>query len=282
MYTQSITRKHRTAFVMIIDMSGSMAAKIQYRGEQLAMADAVADIANMLIFDVIERARRVDEIRDYYDIGVFGYSGDGVVPLIDENRSLLSVSDLAARPVKMLRQTVEEEGADGRKVLRRYSTPQWVRPHASGGTPMLESFDYVHELLAQWCADPNNADSYPPIVFNITDGEASDCCEDELRQMCDKIKGLKTSDGNVLIVNIHITSSGERPMIYPNESEVINHRYAQLLFECSSVLPESMNEIIYEMKGRAAQPPFRGVSYNAAVTDLLTLLNIGSISLQIE
>lgn len=75
MYTQSITRSHRTAFILAIDQSGSMAEKLLFRGRQTTKAEAVAEVTNRLLFELIERARRSDEVRDYYDIAVLGYSG---------------------------------------------------------------------------------------------------------------------------------------------------------------------------------------------------------------
>lgn len=74
MYIQSITRTHRTAFIFVIDGSGSMAEKIRFRGRLMTKADAVATITNGMLFELIERARRSDGVRDYYDIAVLGYS----------------------------------------------------------------------------------------------------------------------------------------------------------------------------------------------------------------
>lgn len=55
MYTQSITRRHRTAFLLAIDGSGSMAEEIRFRGLTSTKAEAVAAIANELLFELIER-----------------------------------------------------------------------------------------------------------------------------------------------------------------------------------------------------------------------------------
>ena len=74
MYTQSITRNHRTAFILAIDGSGSMAESILFRGRCMTKAEAVATITNDLLFELVERARRSDGVRDYYDIAVVGYS----------------------------------------------------------------------------------------------------------------------------------------------------------------------------------------------------------------
>ena len=58
MYTQSITRTHRTAIILAIDGSGSMAEKIRFRNRQMTKAEAVATITNSMLFELIERARR--------------------------------------------------------------------------------------------------------------------------------------------------------------------------------------------------------------------------------
>ena len=88
MYTQSITRRHRTAFLLAIDGSGSMAEEIRFRGRTSTKAEAVAAIANELLFELIERARRSDGVRDYYDIALIGYSGDDeVYPLLPGGRA---------------------------------------------------------------------------------------------------------------------------------------------------------------------------------------------------
>ena len=50
MYTQSITRSHRTAFVLLIDGSGSMAEEIDFRGRRMTKAEAVASITNVMLF----------------------------------------------------------------------------------------------------------------------------------------------------------------------------------------------------------------------------------------
>ena len=46
MYTQSITRTRRTAFILAIDGSGSMAETIRFRGRTTTKAEAVAAIAS--------------------------------------------------------------------------------------------------------------------------------------------------------------------------------------------------------------------------------------------
>ena len=71
MYSQSITRTHRTAFVVLVDGSGSMGEEILFRGIRISKAKAVSMIANELLFELIERARRTEGIRDYYDVALY-------------------------------------------------------------------------------------------------------------------------------------------------------------------------------------------------------------------
>ena len=139
MYTQSITRSHRTAFILAIDQSGSMAEKLLFRGRQTTKAEAVAEVTNRLLFELIERARRSDEVRDYYDIAVLGYSGDGIVSLLNDPEPLVPVSRLAALPVDFAETVVERRMPDGEATFRKISMPAWIAPKAVGQTPMYEA-----------------------------------------------------------------------------------------------------------------------------------------------
>ncbi|MBR5819945.1 MAG: VWA domain-containing protein [Alistipes sp.] len=284
MYTQSITRTHRTAFVVLVDGSGSMGEEITFRGIRLAKAKAVSMITNELLFELIERARRTDGIRDYYDIGVWGYSGDNeVYSLLDGGDELISIEELAARPVAMIRQTIELKLPDGRTTLREVQTPEWIAPRAAGNTPMIEALRTARDLVARWIARDENYQSFPPIVFNITDGEATDGHEEELQHVARQIRTLHTADGAVLLINIHIGTGDERTLFFPGTDEPLPmNRNARMLYEASSVMPTCFEQAIRSVKGLGAMPPYRGMSFNASATELMTMLNIGSISVKTE
>ncbi len=49
MYTQEITRTHRTAFVIAIDQSSSMQESVVVNSRRMTKAEAVAAITNRLI-----------------------------------------------------------------------------------------------------------------------------------------------------------------------------------------------------------------------------------------
>ena len=88
----------------------------------------------------------------------------------------------------------------------------------------------------------------------------------------------------VLLINIHIAAGDAgRHVFFPEAHEAnYTNRYAALLYDCSSEMPAVFNEAIREAKGPAAAPPFRGMSYNASAAQLVTMLNIGSISVKTE
>ena len=285
MYTQSITRSHRTAFVLLIDGSGSMAEEILFRGKRTTKAEAVASITNGLLFELIERARRNDGVRDYYDIAVMAYSGnDEVYSLLPDGRKMISVAELAAREAPTRREVIECRMPDGSTALREIPAPAWVAPEAAGQPPMHQALDEACELVAEWCRNPAHAASFPPTVFNITDGEATDCDDEELRAVAERLRSLRTCDGNVLLINIHIApGDAQQAIFFPSEEEAgYPNRYARLLYDCSSPMPEVFNEAIREAKGPGALPPFRGMSYNASPEQLIAMLNIGSISVKTE
>ena len=285
MYTQSITRNHRTAFILAIDGSGSMAESILFRGRCMTKAEAVATITNDLLFELVERARRSDGVRDYYDIAVVGYSGDDEVrSLLPGGEDLVPVSALAAQEMPVHTEVIEHRLPDGSIALREIPAPAWIKPLSAGQTPMCEALRRVRDIAASWTSRTANAESFPPVVFNITDGEATDCDNEELRAVCDQIKALGTVDGNVLLINIHIAAGDtERPVFFPEAHEArYTNRYASLLYDCSSEMPAVFNEAIREAKGPGAIPPFRGMSYNASAAQLVAMLNIGSIRVKTE
>lgn len=285
MYTQSITRTHRTAFILLIDGSGSMSERIRFAGRAMSKSEAVTDITNGLLFELIERARRSDGVRDYYDIAVLGYSGnDEVYSLLPGTQPMHSVTELAALEPQVRRRTIECRQPDDSIALREVPTPVWVEATAAGQTPMYEAMRQARDLAAAWCAHPAHAGSFPPTIFNITDGEATDCSEEELIAISEQIRTLGTSDGNVLLLNIHIAADDtQRTVFFPSEEETdLPNRYASTLYRASSVMPAIFNEAIREAKGPGALPPFRGMSYNASLDELIAMLNIGSISVKTE
>lgn len=283
-YTQSITRRHRTAFVIAIDQSGSMVEETTFRGRRIPKASAVAEVTNSLLSELSLRATREGEIRDYYDIAVVGYSGEGVRSLLSADETFVPVTALAAAARDTRTATIERRLPDGRPALNEMTVREWIAPAATGQTPMYEALLYVYDLVEAWCRRTEHRESFPPLIFNITDGEASDSDEEELIRIAERIRRLGTDDGRALLVNIHIASGGTAPgrIFLTEEEAAYNNRYARLLYEISSPMPPLFEEAIRSLRGDEARPPFRGMCYNASITELLSILNVGSISVNLQ
>lgn len=279
MYSQEITRRHRTAFVLLLDRSASMQQQVRFGQFVVSKAEAVAMTANALITELVDRSRRTDGLRDYYDVAVVGYGGDGVEMLLGDE-GFISIEKLAARAPEPSRTAVERVLEDGTSALFDHHHIGWIEPAAEGTTPMYEAMLRVRDLVEEWCAAEHNRESFPPVVIHITDGEASDCDDGELRDVCSQVRRVATDDGNVLLLNIHISTDHTLPsIIFPMADELqCAGRYARLLAECSSVMPTAFDGAIAELKGVGSVPPYYGMGYNASTIELLSMINIGSRS----
>ena len=247
---------------------------------KMSKAEAVAYTANILITELIDRSRRKDGVRNYYDIAVVGYSDDEVRMLLSED-GFVSVKSLAERIPEAVTISFEESMPDKTTALVKHHIHPWIEPKAEGNTPMYEALLRIREMVEEWCEQEQNRQSFPPIVFNITDGEASDCDDNELRYAADMLRRTGTEDGQTLLINIHLSTDLSLPsMIFPMAEELLSaNRYARLLAECSSLMPESFNAEIGELKISASTPPYRAMGYNASVIELLSIINIGSRSI---
>lgn len=281
MYKQEITGKHRTAFIFAVDRSLSMSERVVCEwGHTLTKADMVAQAVNDMLSELEKRALREGCVRNYFDIAVLGYWDGKVVPLIDPKRPFIPISELRNYEPRRYDRVVEHCDRNGCRVVTEESADAWIDPVASGSTPMYEAFWEIGRLVSGWCANPLNAGSFPPVVINITDGEASDCDPVELRNESLNIRRQGTADGNVLLMNVHITTSTcGGSLLFPTDDEVGHENlYSRLLADCSSVMPSVFNGIVRDMRRDEAEPPYLAMGYNTSPKDLFAMLNIGSRS----
>lgn len=96
MYQQFVTHRNRTAIILVIDGSVSMKGRMRINSQPMPMSEVAAMVANFIIDELVERARRNKRVRNYYDIAAIGYSGDGIESLLPGDGSgLISVERLA-------------------------------------------------------------------------------------------------------------------------------------------------------------------------------------------
>ena len=200
-----------------------------------------------------------------------------VMTVLPGRGALLSVTQLAALDVPVRRELVEHLLPDGGIALRELPVPIWVEPHAAGQTPMCEALRRIRDLAAAWCAEAAHAASFPPIVFNITDGEATDGTPEQLAAATQKLRALETADGAVLLLNIHLSGSEAQPILFPSsEEEMPENRYARLLYRISSPMPVLYRDEIALLRGRSSTEIPRGMGFNTNMTDLVRMMNIGT------
>lgn len=281
MYSAKISRDNRTAFIILCDQSGSMAERVIVRGESQFKSEAVSLMINMIIDELINRSRRSTGVMDYFDIAVIGYSGSGVNSLLSGKDDFTKASELARRRVEIRHQNILRTMPGGNQVSVTIDQKCWIDAVAEGSTPMCAALRKAEEITNKWCSQSANRKSFPPIIINITDGEASDGNSEMLMKIAERIKSISTHDGNAMLFNIHLAATYEvqqTGVSFPGSRVEIPHtKYADTLYEMSSVLPECYNELILHSKPDSALP-LRAVSYNCPLDELFSMLAIGTVS----
>ena len=264
-YTARITRANPTAFVFLLDQSGSMNSTFNIGGNT-TKSNFLADAVNKLMGELISECRRGGQYQNYFDICVIGYGGDsentakyaweGAL----EEKDFVKIEQLITHPI--------EQNGNRRK---------WISPTAKYQTPMKQALHLAHDTLVQWLAQYTNKDIFPPVVINVTDGVATDADETELIEAAQRLKSLRTTDGNVLLFNIHLAEQGDNPILFPcQKSELADSEYAHLLFDMSSDLPSVFNREIAKITKRELIHAYSAMAYNCNPTQLTQFLNIGT------
>jgi hypothetical protein len=217
-------------------------------------------------------------------VGVLGYGpGETVKPAFAgplSGRQLVPIGELAANPLDIETRKVTVEDGAGGLTERTVRFPIWFRPVADNGTPMCGALSLAYTILENWVRDHPNA--FPPIVINITDGQPTDddqptdgSREPRAQRMAKRIQELATSDGNVLLFNLHISETQAQPLLYPDQEASLPDDYARMLFRMSSVLPPHMVKAA-QAEGLPISPNSRGFVFNANMVEVIRFLNIGT------
>lgn len=276
-YSAEISRTHPTAILFLLDQSASMQEPFggaEQRGDAApSKARVLADVINRLLQNLVLRCAKEDGVRDYFYVGVVGY-GDRVQPLVqpadDLHRDLVAISHIAERPLRM-EERMQEVRRKGETVSQRVKFPIWFDPHAKNGTPMCQALDLAAQIVRSWI-DVHPGD-FPPIVINVTDGEATD---GEPLEIARRVTSYATDDGDVLLFNVHLSSSQEPAVELPDAAaELPSEDYALQLFQMSSRLPFSMRAAA-EQEGYEVNLDTRGFIFNADPAALVRFLEIGT------
>jgi hypothetical protein len=270
-YQAEISRATPTAFLFLIDQSGSMEDPWAGSDGGQSKADALATIVNRLFTEIVIKCSKDEGVRDYFDIGVLGYGND-VRPALGgglAGRVFVPVSEIADTPIRVEDRVQKVSDGAGGLVEQTVKFPVWFEPCAKGGTPMTEALKQAREALDGWIRQ--HPESFPPIVFNITDGESTD---GDPSPAADAVRDLATADGNVLLFTIHL-SHHRGKVEFPDSEQSLADDFARRLFRMSSPMPPHLRREA-QAEGFAVSEQSRGFVFNADAAAVIQFLDIGT------
>ncbi len=308
-YEASIDRTNPGCFLFLVDQSSSMTQPLGGQPDQPKM-NAAADAVNRVLDNLAQRCSRGADIRDYFHLGVLGYGHAfevpyddrkdyyyldenevvrkrdkrdnswkvgpfweeriiSVFPGTDPNNPFLPVGQVVDVAQVEDRSVRESDGVGGAVEVPR-KMPVWLRPHAGAQTPMCEALRLAEAAIRDWVSQ--HPSSYPPIVINISDGNASDGNPEPIAQ---QIMALATSDGNALLFNCHLSEKNFAPSQYPDNERALQDNFAQQMFRMSSVLPLSSREHAASL-GIPISEQSRCCVFNADMVSLVQFLDVGT------
>ena len=271
-YSAEISRVNPSCLLFLIDQSASMADPVGAGEFHKLKADGVAEALNRLLQTLVLKCAKSEGIRDYYHVGVLGY-GANVGPALGgalAGRDLVLISEIADMPTRLEERPRKVEDGAGGVIEQTFKFPIWVDPVAEGGTPMCQALTQAHNILQRWLAEHTSC--FPPVVINMTDGEATDGDPSSSAQA---LQSLASRDGNVLLFNLHISSHRATPIMFPDTEEHLPDQYAQLLFRISSLLPPHL-QTAAQQEDYPVTAQTRGFVFNAHMVALIQFLSIGT------
>lgn len=255
--------------VYLVDLSGSM--KTDNKIGQVM--EALQKGLRLLL----TKCTQGTAIMERFTASVIGYNSD-IVPLFsggaNEVASLIRKAVSSGSPIF-------DYGEGG------IAEPKWQ-------TYMTNAFNEAYNDIEKWIREANGRPLPAPIVVNITDGQPEESnksletAASEAKQAAQRLMGLRTPDGNVLLFNLHIGKSDNiTELLFPvnppqstgNENEDNRLRF---LYDSSSVLPEKLTNIAssFELTARTGS---RGMVSNVQDTSVMIRLiefssSLGAVS----
>jgi hypothetical protein len=274
-YKAEISRANPTFFVFLLDQSGSMKEPFGGKQSNESKANGVADAINRMLSNLVIRCSHGENVRDYFYISVLGYGAQQgrVSPALGgalAGKKIVTISEIAESPARVEDRTIKQPDGAGGVIDMPVKFPIWFEPVAGLDTPMCRALQQAHKLVEDWVK--SHPGSFPPIVINLTDGEATD--GDPLPP-AKALMNLHTDDGNVLLFNCHVSSVVSAPVLFPDSADSIPDKYGKTMFAMSSTLTPVMVEIA-QKEGFAVNEDSRGLVFQADLVDVIRFLDIGT------
>jgi hypothetical protein len=246
LYTAETSRANPSAVLFLIDQSSSMGTAW---GNDLTRTRAVvaADDLNNLLYELIMVCVKGGEVRNFLDVGVIGYGGQGnrVGPAFEGTligRNLVTMDELATNPFRVEeREKLIPDGAGG-MVHTKYKIPVWFSPVCAGYAPLSKALEYAVGILEPWCAC--HPKSFPPLVVHFGGGQPSDGYPS---RAVSKLTFPGTQDGSVLLLNYLFSELAGDPLIFPENANQLSSVILKDLYHASSPIPSTLlHEIEFE------------------------------------
>lgn len=249
-YSRRMSTRYPGCLIVLIDQSASMAQPIA-GNPGLSRAAALAQAVDLLLDELVDRCVKDESlpVMPWCDVAVLGYGGHGV-------RSMLAGDGFVS--TAKLDELGAPTGADATGP-RLQATRRWITPLADGNTPMAEAVARAHDLAARWIG--GHPDSFPPVVLNITDGQAN---TGDPAAHAARLTALGTRDGGVLLFNLHLSGDTSAMVEFPSAPPQLGDPFATHLFGMSSVIPDPM----VETSQFPLSPGARGFVFNGGATSL--------------
>ena len=263
-YNARVNSQHPGGITILLDQSGSTDQTCTFRNTKMRKDEAIGLLTDNCLDEVAMTCYSKGAYKRRLEILALSYADDKVAPAFAspfDREEFIGIDELIENPPFMQR----VEGAD------EPERPGWCVPRAVGSTPMCAVLRHARLLIEPWCR--SHEDSFPPLVFNISDGRSTDgnpgpdACE---------LRELHTNDGNLLLFNLHISETGGQPILFPSRPDELPDEWAKQMFEMSSEMPEFLREAAIG-RGIPAEPGARCFTYNAGIGDLLAAIQIGTV-----
>ncbi len=226
-YKNQANSDHPATLIYLVDISGSMNAKMQDDKTRIEVAKNAIQVAYA---QMIQRSMRQGKIHPRYRVGMIAYS-EKIYDVYGNIGSIVSIDRL------------KDEGIPS------------ITPQKS--TNMARAFRYAEKLIKEdiqkW--SPKWLEECPPpMVINITDCEFDEEQAQDPLECSQKLQEIAVPDGNVLVENIFITDQISAPASAQgwegyHRGDKTGNPYGDKLLEMSSLIPSTYAQILREQAG---------------------------------